>query len=305
MTTLVLCTQLSEVFLHVLAEEALATSEDMLLLVTNEELAKELSRLGYSPVLFNLNTKHDWIEHDTLFAELALPGKVLNCMFPNTELGVWEVLSLDRLSFFFQGKQAQKELELLQMLRFDKAIVSLDPYHHLPWVVGQLAKQRNIPCVAAQTAKYLPTREVEDLVHSPYMDCFSEIVVGKKRDAEWLNFKPKVRYLLENWQPSKVTEDERKEYRKGLGLGENEFVRFIVFDLPNEYEFGQYLAQQSGRILIWPATERAKELLPVLHGNRLDNALLVDWNARKAADVAVIFRNDWYVDEIGIPVERQ
>ena len=100
---------------------------------------------------------------------------------------------------------------------------------------------------------------------------------------------------------------KRSDYRDGFGFTENDTVWFIVFCLQKEHEFGRALSQinPEDKVLIWPVDNRAREKLFVLHGDAINrlNGLVVEFDSHRAADKCIVFRKDWYVPEIVIPVE--
>ena len=186
MATLVFATSVSDTLETAVLEQSLATANDLLILTPSQDVKRELERIGFDVTLLSYHISSSWENRDKLFKKVAMPGEILNINFPDTNLPVWEILSLDRLSFFFNGEESVKQLESLEWLRFDKAIISLDIHSHLTSLVGLFCRSKGIRCIACQTERYFPSVEMQSLAQSGYLDMFSEIVLGKHEDAVWL-----------------------------------------------------------------------------------------------------------------------
>jgi hypothetical protein len=117
-----------------------------------------------------------------------MPGEGLGINLPGTDLRAWKVLSLDRLSFWYRGLQAQQEYELVMALEWERAYVPLDANSPLPYA---LARHSGREVVGIQSGS-LRTREWYDLAHAGLP--FSSVVVVDTKD----------KILLEGWGVANV-----------------------------------------------------------------------------------------------------
>ena len=90
----------------------------------DDAIHAQLKSLGISSIPIRVPGDTSWAQRDTDFAKLALPGSLTE-PFPLTDLPMWKVLSLDRLSFWYRGRQAQLEYEAVMGLDWDSALVPL------------------------------------------------------------------------------------------------------------------------------------------------------------------------------------
>src|SRR3990167_8316822 len=102
MTTLVLATRLSKLFIRIAIDELLRDSS-VIVVDTNAEVHSVLKGHNISSIHLESSRKGrmDWGERDSNFKSLFMDGDQLKCNFPSTELPVWKVLALDRFSFWY------------------------------------------------------------------------------------------------------------------------------------------------------------------------------------------------------------
>lgn len=181
MTTLVVATTFSELFRDVVIREIHV--RPVIVVDFSDDIRSLLKQAKISPIAIRVQAKMGWGERDSSFKQLAMPGKQLDFCAPGTVLPVWEVLSIDRLSFWFRGRTAQMEYEALMGMDWKRALVPMDLHHPLPYA---LARHSGREVVGVQTGS-LRTREWHDLVKAGLP--FSSVVVSSEKD----------RQLLEHW----------------------------------------------------------------------------------------------------------
>ena len=160
MTTLVVATSLSKLFVRVIID-ALMRDSAALVVDTNAEVhgvlkAHNISAIHLSPAK---KVRLDWGERDVFFKTIFMDGPQLKCNFPNTELPVWKVVALDRFSFWFTDKESAELYDMIMALQWDRAIVSADLNSDLPW---SLARYSGRPVWGVKVSSFR-TREWYDL----------------------------------------------------------------------------------------------------------------------------------------------
>ena len=173
--TLFLFTSLSHEMIDAAVQESFQSSGQVIFVDLDDSIRGNLKNLGISSVPIRVEKKMDWGKRDTEFRTLAMPGKQLDYNFPGTDLPVWKVLSLDRLSFWYRGDVVKRQYEALMALNWDRAIVPLDMYHPLPWY---LARYSGRQATAIQVSS-LKTREWLDLLESTKLP-FSKVVTASE-----------------------------------------------------------------------------------------------------------------------------
>ena len=160
MTTLILATRLSQLFIRIAIDE-LMRDPDTLVVDTNAEVhgalkSHNISSIHLSPAR---KVRFDWGERDANFKRLFMDGDQLKCNFPNTELPVWKVTALDRFSFWFTDKESAELYNMIMALQWDKCITSADLNSDLPW---SLARYSGRPVWGVKVSSFR-TREWYDL----------------------------------------------------------------------------------------------------------------------------------------------
>lgn len=179
MTTLIVCTTLSETLLSYIFQELRQTAGDAIVIDFDDAIHAELKKHLISSIPIRVSANLDWEKRDGKFRELFMPGKFLNAKIPTTELEAWKMLSLDRFSFWFRP-QAYEEYELVMALNWDRAIVPLDTHHPLPWT---LARHSGREVTAIQCGP-IRTREMYDILKSAMP--FSQVIFSNPADGDFV-----------------------------------------------------------------------------------------------------------------------
>ena len=219
----------------------------------DDAIHAQLKSIGISSIPIRVPGDSSWAQRDTDFAKLALPGSLTE-PFPLTDLPMWKVLSLDRLSFWYRGRQARLEYEAVMGLDWDSALVPLSLHNPLPWRIA-----REKPTMAVQT-ELLRTRAWLDWLSKPMP--FTRVFLTSQKDVDFV--KPYYRgeiHLVESsdFPPGQpVSAVERSQSRKLLGIGDGERVGLVLFESQTEWEFRSVLADLVNyyqRVLIYPVND--------------------------------------------------
>jgi|SRR3990167_9670799 len=183
MTTLVVATSLSKLFVRVIID-ALMRDSAALVVDTNAEVhgvlkAHNISAIHLSPAK---KVRLDWGERDVFFKTIFMDGPQLKCNFPNTELPVWKVVALDRFSFWFTDKESAELYDMIMALQWDRAIVSADLNSDLPW---SLARYSGRPVWGVKVSSFR-TREWYDLGLTGNIP-FAGLYIGNESDKALLS----------------------------------------------------------------------------------------------------------------------
>ena len=302
--TLVVATALSESLLTVMVQESI---RNPVMVVGTPDVAQALRQIGFDAHDVSVQIKQDWETRDKQFASLAMPGKLLDFNFPTTEMHVWGVMALDRLSFWYR-QGAIPETELIDKLVWDKAIISLDIQHPLPFAVARLCAKRGLPCVGVQVA-FMQSIEWADMVAAGWLDDLSQIVVGRKDTCDWLikqNFHlPEIHWLAEAEVKKEVTKEERASARAGLGLEDFQQVSFIPYDARVEHQIRRYLQTAKEKCVLWPVNSRIADKMGLLLGPGIMSRVVIagDYLSHVGCDRMLVWRSDEYGYKSRIPVE--
>ena len=183
MTTLVVATSLSKLFVRVIID-ALMRDSAALVVDTNAEVhgvlkAHNISAIHLSPAK---KVRLDWGERDVFFKTIFMDGPQLKCNFPNTELPVWKVVALDRFSFWFTDKESAELYDMIMALQWDRAIVSADLNSDLPW---SLARYSGRPVWGVKVSSFR-TREWYDFGLTGNIP-FAGLYIGNESDKALLS----------------------------------------------------------------------------------------------------------------------
>ena len=285
MTKLIVASSLSRAFLDLSIQSI--NREKCIVIDTDDSVRAQLKNVGISSIPVRGLGFKSWAERDTSFRELAMPGN-LDMNFPGTDLPVWKVLSIDRLSFWF--KPSRFEIETVLALDWENALVPLDLRHSLPWVVGRMK-----PTMAVQTQP-IRTRDWVSLFAAGQVP-FSEMIAWNQRDSEFISGfiqKPVAYHELGDWSTgTPVTDDERKALKKAMGYGDVP-VCLILFESQTEWEFRtciQQLLSQFVTILIYPVSANDRRNLLGLGVMSNDRITIIDNpNVEPVADKVILFR---------------
>ena len=176
MTTIAVITEFSKTFAAACLTIQHKELGNGIFVTTRNDSYQAMKSIGLSPILLSVETPQTWKERDAHFASIAMPG-TMNFSFVETDLPVWKVMSIDRLYFWFRGKQVFRTIETIEAFSFDKMLVSLDIHSPLPWALANLH-----PVIAVQCGSIL-NREFSDL--APYLP-FDKILVRDEISASFL-----------------------------------------------------------------------------------------------------------------------
>lgn len=267
MTTLIIATSVSKLFLNEVLIEQTRTANDTIVIATNADTNKTLKEIGVPSqhILPALNESQ--AQRDVSFRDLAMPGVFGDVTFFGTKLPIYKVLSIDRLSFWHGSQNANLLCEYIEALRWDRLIVSLDTHHHLPFYAMYEAKRRNAHSSAIKTHS-IRTKEMYDMARRL---TFDSVVVEAEEERTYLSSlgysgEIIVRPLIERKERT-VASPKRDGLRKGLGVSENERIVGIVFDKRYEWSVRKFMSTYVSnpirpRLLFFAFDDRSKDLLP-------------------------------------------
>jgi len=187
MTTLIIATRLSQLFIRIAIGELLRDSS-VIVVDTNTEVHSVLKGHNISSIHLEpaKKARFDWGERDANFKRLFMDGPQLKCDFPDTTLPVWKVVALDRFSFWYN--QETKELyDMIDALSWDKCITSADLNNELPW---SLARYSGKPVWGVKVSSFR-TREWYDLGLTGNIP-FAGLYIGNESDKAFLSKFPQV-----------------------------------------------------------------------------------------------------------------
>lgn len=253
----------------------------------DDEIHAKLKSVGISSVPIRVPGDSSWAQRDTDFAKLAMPGS-LGFNFQGTDLPIWKTLSLDRLSFWYKGRQAQLQYEALMGLDWQTALVPLSLHHPVPW---RLARERKV--MAVQTEP-LRTRAWRDWLARPLP--FTKLFLWSQRDIDFLKHFTGEMYLCEAGDfpaGAPVDKNERLQARKMLGISEYASVALVMFDSQTEWEFRATLleiTQMYNHVLIYPLQAYDRRNLSDLGVSGGNLRIVESLSFEAAADEVVTFR---------------
>ena len=183
MTTLIVCTSLSQLFVNVIVKELMRDS-NCIVVDTNIQSHQTLKQHNISSIHLSpaKNVRFDWGERDANFREIFMEGPQLKCEFEGTTLPVWKVAALDRFSFWFTHQESAELYDMLMALNWDRAIVSADLNNDLSWT---LTRYSGRPVWGVKVSGFR-TREWYDLAKTGNIP-FAGIYVGNESDKELLS----------------------------------------------------------------------------------------------------------------------
>lgn len=257
----------------------------------DDAIHAQLKQLGISSIPLRMPGDTSWSQRDSDFAKAAMPGS-LDFNFPGTNLPVWKVLSLDRLSFWYRGRQADMEYEAVMGLEWETAIAPFSLGHPLPW---RLAQEKKV--VAMQTEP-IRTRAWRDWLSRPVP--FSSVFVQSQNDADFLKkFYSGNIYVHPNAAiapGAPVSPDERNSLRKGMNIAGGAKVALVLFDSQTEWEFRTAFPEiinAYNNVLIYPLRPHDLRNLYDFGVVSSGKVRVVDsMSVEPAADEAILFRYD-------------
>jgi hypothetical protein len=263
---------------------------DTIVVDTDDSIHSRLKEIGISSIPLRSPGELNWETRDVAFKELAMPGVQMDKNFFGTTLPLWKVLSLDRYSFWYKGRQARMMYESVMALNWQKAYVPVDINHCLPFA---LARYSNREVVGVQTQP-LRTREWLDLLNYGAFP-FKRVIAADKYDYEYIGKRGVTAMLMEfsDPKPVPVTTEERKAMRAGLKIDGS--IALVLFDSACEWEFRmsvEFLRQNYSKVFVYPIHHYDNanlQKLGILGGSiQAVDTLSVE----PAADECIIFRYD-------------
>ena len=181
MTTIIVATRLSQLFIRIAIDELMRDSS-VIVVDTNAEVHSVLKGHNISSIHLEPAKKArlDWGERDSNFKRIFMDGDQLKCNFPSTELPVWKVVALDRFSFWY-NQDTTELYDLIMALQWDKCITSADLNSELPW---SLARYSGRPVCGVKVSSFR-TREWYDLGLTSNIP-FAGLYIGNESDKALL-----------------------------------------------------------------------------------------------------------------------
>lgn len=238
-------------------------------------------------------------EADRVFAKTMMPGWYMkDAVFTGTSLGIADVISLDRLKFWFDYS-SDENIEFIESLNYDETYVSLDLDSIYPLLVGGYAYD----VVDEEAIRIKNTAVVTNSIRTPefigyakHLD-FDEYLVGSQEDASFLEKtveKAKIIVRkLENDGKKGVEYPKKGELRKAMGISELEHLAAVFFDKRDEWQCRRFLSELDSKAWVFPVDDRARELAPTVLW-QYDNMINIktDIKSISACDQIISFRWD-------------
>ena len=254
MKTLFVITEISDTFIELIIHER--RRNQVTVVTTLPETAQKLQELDIDSFL--LRQKNMSVpEKDRLFAKHMMPGIMSEYgNFNDSDLQVWEVLSLDRLKFWFDHT-ADTNASFIDGFDADKIYVTLDMDSPYPWLFEYLG----VYVIGVQTK---PIRTPEFVLFSTLLD-FTEYIVLSEEDEEFLkkiNIQGKITNAEKNLKDGrKITDNQERESLKSK-MGLSGKVCGVFFDKRDEWQTRKFLSELSNcQVIVFPTDARSKELI--------------------------------------------
>ena len=264
MKTLFLITNLNKNFLNKVFE-LYHQEQDSIFITDSKQIESYIKEnFGIKCLTLKSSIQNSWAEKDKKFAQLFMPGVFEDKTFDGTSLPYHKVLSMDRLSFYFDENIA-KVNEQFSFIDFNKLIVPFDIYS---------------PIIFDVVTNFIGTKiaiQYEEPTNLEGYDCqileslFDEIIQCHESENKS--------------ETDKIVELAQKaEQRKLLQIGTKTNVIGFVFYLPYEREIKNWLTKkvnelsnQDVRIFAFVNDTRAKQLIKQCldFDNLLDNSYRV------------------------------
>lgn len=244
---------------------------------------------------------------DVDFAKLAMPGELGAATFPDTDLEIWKVLSLDRYKFWYMP-EFEFVTEFVSGTDWDVVYASSDLGSTLPIMTGYEAELLGRKAIWVKTEP-IRTRELRDIMMAGQFP-FNEFLVDSEDDKRFiLDYLPDATIHMEEdtTERNPISQESKEVLKKMLGLSGN--VLCILFDKRDEFQCREFLNDKSLRsgynyVFLHPIDLRSRALL---HTSIPDagSLLLPDDNALKIADTILAFRWDDNYFPDGPPTKMQ
>ena len=264
MKTLFLITNLNKNLLNKVFELYNQEQDSIFVTDSNQIESYLKENFGIKCVVLKSSIQNSWAEKDRKFAELFMPGIFEDKTFEGTNLPYHKVLSIDRLSFYFD-ENISKVNEQFNLIYFNKLVVPFDIYSPIVFDVSCDFIGRKI------AIQYETPTNLEGYDCQVLESLFDEIIQCHESESKS--------------ETDKIVElAQRAEQRKLLQIGEKTKVIGFVFSLPYEREIRNWLIRkteelrnQDARMFSFVNDTRAKQLIRQCldFDNLLDNSYRV------------------------------
>lgn len=278
-------TSISDLMVKVLLEKAL--THDVFVATPRKEVYDLTLSWGLAALWMTTDILPSRREGDRQFKDDFMPGILDGTDVPDTELPLWQVLSLDRLKFWHRS-DVPAEVDFLLSMRFNHAYTSFDMGDPIPFALA-----RKIDVIAVKTEP-IRTREVFDL--APWLE-FSGYIVDTVHDRKFLDRvgvsgSVELIDMPEREQPKYPAKDTLRE---SMGLSGD--VLGIMFDPRYERQcrklFEVFQVNRWPTVLMYPISPRAAELLPDCLREYADRfSVVTDYSTLAICDEIVAFAYD-------------
>jgi len=273
---------------------------EVLVVTPYQHIKTEIDKLAI-PCVSLRHQNIELIESETCFKQKMMPGSFMDGeTFSGTSLGLADVLSLDRLKFWFDHS-ADANRKFIELLDFDTTYVSLDLDNLYPFTVGGFVlfvdnmsrEQTRVKNVAVVTNSI---RTPAFIRYAEYLD-FDEYLISSEEDAEFLKkivgtAKITVR-KPENDGEKEAGYPEKDELRKAMGIRESDYLTAVFFDKRDEWQCRRFLSELDSKAWVYPVDDRSRELAPSVlwqYANMIN--IKTDIKSISACDQIISFRWD-------------
>jgi len=275
------------------------------IVTTNHAFFKAYS--GRFENIYFINTLPVSKTKDTDFAELAMPGELGATTFPDTDLEIWKVLSLDRYKFWYVP-EFEFVMDFVTDTNWDVVYASSDLGSALPIMAGYAAEFLERRAVWVKTEP-IRTREIRDIMMAGQFP-FNEFLISSEDDERFvLEYIPDAIIHMEEdtEEHNPISQENKDKLKQMLGLKGN--VLCVLFDKRDEFQCREFMRDKSLRsgyshVFLHPVDLRSKILmLTSIPGSSA--ITLPDDNVLKIADTILAFRWDDNYFPGGPPTKMQ
>lgn len=281
MNTLILITAHDELALDYFIEEY--NRSECIVIATEAGAHKRAKEAGLPSQLVTSVLAESPRERDKCFADLAMNGVFGDTKFLGTELDIADVLSIDRLSFWYGGVNAGNVADMTLALDWQRLVTVLDIHHPLPLLLAQYAREsiavcsdwsRELSDIELNFDKIITTEETR-----PFLEkIFDGTIEARKGKAI-----------------GQIDFQRRAGLRSGLGISESEKITGVVYDKEFDYAARYSVQNHPGNFVFFTEDERSKELLP----RCIPGAVRYDINMAPICDEFIAFGYKPYLRKYG------
>jgi len=240
-------------------------------------------------------------DSERYFAERMMPGFFYpDQSFLGTSLNIADVLSLDRLKWWFDYS-ASDNSGLIESLDWDRAYVSLDFDSPYPLIVSDISDGGiTKTCVAVKTNSI----RIREFVQYAKHLLFDEYLVDSEEDAAFLRKTIKTANItvrkLKRDGKKQVEYPKKEKLRTAMGIKENANLTAVFFDRRDEWQCRRFLSELDDSAWVFPVDQRSKELAPsVLWQYARGITIQNDTKLLAACDSLISFRwDDRYYNDL-------